>query len=144
MPWSYRTTIKNTISSKHTLWINFSDKNNFHMFLNIARGFICNIWHEHADFVLLLTREFGEKFKITSNHLSIITMHRYGYYVMITKYLPCEIGLYFVWFPLMNFFVASYVLKYNAWAGPAPIATTFIPLSGAKSPSFVTILVIAW
>lgn len=46
-------------------------KNNFHMFLNIARGFICNIWHEHADFVLLLTREFGEKFKITSNRLSI-------------------------------------------------------------------------
>lgn len=83
------------------------------MFLNIVRGFICNIWYEYVDFVLLLIREFGEKFKIILNYFLIIIMYRYGYYVMIIKYLLCEIGLYFVWFSLMNFFVVLYVLKYN-------------------------------
>ena len=52
-------------------------------------------------------------------------------------------GLYVVLFPLMNFLVASYVLKYKACAGPAPNATTLIPLKGVKSPSFVIILVSA-
>lgn len=44
------------------------------MFLNIVRVFICNIWYEYVDFVLLLIREFGEKFKIILNRFIIFNV----------------------------------------------------------------------